>query len=189
MIFYVAGVLPFTIDPVYKNVYFLLGLNDQNYWDMFGGKRDCSENNFAITAAREFCEETLHTVYVTKNNLYNASMNKIVQKDLLTHKYLFRLNICNQITKDIEYVVYVKYVPYNLMMDVAYRFQKCRNILHQIQQKKYTNKHVVRYHPAIVYKKNRVDSAHMEMTTLKLYSLPMLETLNSDKPGYQIHKI
>ena len=59
---YSAGILPYTI---YKgSIYFLLGRDTDNKWSDFGGRvepKDRGEHE--TTAAREFFEETLGSVY------------------------------------------------------------------------------------------------------------------------------
>ena len=59
---YSAGILPYTN---YKgSIYFLLGRDSDNKWSDFGGRVEPKDRgDYESTAAREFFEETLGSVY------------------------------------------------------------------------------------------------------------------------------
>ena len=59
---YSAGVLPYTIHK--DTIYFLLGRDSENKWSDFGGRVEPKDKgDYDVTAAREFYEETLGSVY------------------------------------------------------------------------------------------------------------------------------
>lgn len=91
---YSAGVLIYT---VYKdNIYFLLGRDIDNKWSDFGGRVEPKDKGeYESTAAREFFEETLGSIYdydYSKKIIKKCS--KIVSKTGSGHNYyMFLLKI------------------------------------------------------------------------------------------------
>lgn len=88
---YSAGVLPYTF---YKGtIYFLLGRDADNKWSDFGGRVEPKDrSDYEATAAREFFEETLGSVYeydYTKKLL--KKINKITSKTGSGHIYYMYL--------------------------------------------------------------------------------------------------
>ena len=68
-----ASVLPFSVDPFYHGIYFLLGKERKSKqkgsekWADFGGKRNDCETSIKC-AAREFWEETCCSVRIDDKN-------------------------------------------------------------------------------------------------------------------------
>ena len=88
---YSAGILPYTY---YKGtIYFLLGRDTENKWSDFGGRVEPKDRcDYESTAAREFLEETLGSVYdyeTTKKLLKKCP--KIVSKTGFGHPYYMYL--------------------------------------------------------------------------------------------------
>ena len=84
---YSAGILPYTIWK--GNIYFLLGRDYDNKWSDFGGRVEPNDKaEYETTAAREFFEETLGSVYdydYTKKILKKCS--NIISKTSSGHPY------------------------------------------------------------------------------------------------------
>lgn len=88
---YSSGVLPYTF---YKGtIYFLLGRDSDNKWSDFGGRVEPKDKgDYETTAAREFFEETLGSVYdvdYTKKTIKKS--NKINSKTSSGHNYYMYL--------------------------------------------------------------------------------------------------
>ena len=140
---YSAGILPYTN---YKgSIYFLLGRDSDNKWSDFGGRvepKDRSE--YEATAAREFFEETLGSVYdydyarklikkcpkiVSKTgsgHCYYMYLLKIQYTDLLRTKFLSTKNFISNVVTTID----KKYVEKN---DI--RWVSIETIEHSIEGK------------------------------------------------------
>jgi hypothetical protein len=92
---YSSGILPYTY---YKGtIYFLLGRDSDNKWSDFGGRVEPKDRgDYESTAAREFFEETLGSVYdydYTKKTIKKSQ--KIISKTGSGHvyyMYLLKLN-------------------------------------------------------------------------------------------------
>ena len=92
---YSSGILPYTY---YKGtIYFLLGRDSDNKWSDFGGRVEPKDRgDYESTAAREFFEETLGSVYdydYTKKKFKKSQ--KIISKTGSGHvyyMYLLKLN-------------------------------------------------------------------------------------------------
>lgn len=88
---YSAGILPYTI---YKDtIYFLLGRDSDNKWSDFGGRVEPKDRgDYEATAAREFFEETLGSIYdyeFTKKTIKKC--RKVVSKTAAGHSYYMYL--------------------------------------------------------------------------------------------------
>jgi len=88
---YSAGILPYTY---YKgSIYFLLGRDSDNKWSDFGGRFEPKDrNDYEATAAREFFEETLGSIYdydYTKKLIKKCP--KIISKTGSGHSYYMYL--------------------------------------------------------------------------------------------------
>ena len=140
---YSAGILPYTH---YKGtIYLLLGRDSDNKWSDFGGRVEPKDkNDYETTAAREFFEETLGSIYdydytrklikkcpkiVSKTNSghnYYMYLLKIHYTDLVRIKFLSTKNFLNNIITSID----KKYIEKN---DI--RWVSIETIEHSINEK------------------------------------------------------
>ena len=90
---YSAGVLPYAYFK--GTTYFLLGRDSDNKWSDFGGRVEPKDkNDHEITAAREFFEETLGSIYdydYTKKLIKSKKCPKIISKTGAGHPYYMYL--------------------------------------------------------------------------------------------------
>lgn len=116
---YSAGILPYTN---YKgSIYFLLGRDFDNKWSDFGGRVEPKDrSDYETTAAREFFEETLGSVYdydyarklikkcpkiVSKTgsgHYYYMYLLKIQYSDLIRTKFLSTKNFISNVITTID---------------------------------------------------------------------------------------
>ena len=140
---YSAGILPYTI---YKgNIYFLLGRDSDNKWSDFGGRVEPKDRgDYETTAAREFFEETLGSVYdydyakkiikkcpkiISKTgsgHYYYMYLLKIQYTDLVRTKFLSTKNFISNVITTID----KKYIEKN---DI--RWVSIETIEHSIEGK------------------------------------------------------
>jgi hypothetical protein len=140
---YSAGILPYT---VYKgSIYFLLGRDSDNKWSDFGGRVEPKDRgDYEATAAREFFEETLGSVYdydyarkiikkcpkiVSKTgsgHYYYMYLLKIQYTDLVRTKFLSTKNFISNVITSID----KKYIEKN---DI--RWVSIETIEHSIEGK------------------------------------------------------
>ena len=144
---YSAGVLPYTIFK--GTVYFLLGRDADNKWSDFGGRVEPKDRgDYEATAAREFFEETLGSVYdydytrkllkkIIKINsktgsghAYYMYLLKISYTDIIRTKFLSTKNFINNTIVSID----KKYVEKN---DI--RWVSLETIEHSIEGKSLIN--------------------------------------------------
>jgi hypothetical protein len=90
---YSSGILPYT--NINGSVYFLLGRDSDNKWSDFGGRVEPKDkNDYEATAAREFYEETLGSIYDyehAKKLIKHKKCPKIVSKTGSGHPYYMYL--------------------------------------------------------------------------------------------------
>jgi len=140
---YSAGILPYTI---YKgSIYFLLGRDYDNKWSDFGGRVEPKDRgDYESTAAREFFEETLGSVYdydytrklikkcpkiISKTgsgHYYYMYLLKLQYTDLVRTKFLSTKNFINNVITTID----KKYIEKN---DI--RWVSIETIEHSIEGK------------------------------------------------------
>ena len=140
---YSAGILPYTN---YKgSIYFLLGRDSDNKWSDFGGRVEPKDRgDYESTAAREFFEETLGSVYdydyarklikkcpkiISKTgsgHYYYMYLLKIQYTDLVRTKFLSTKNFISNVITTID----KKYIEKN---DI--RWVSIETIEHSIQGK------------------------------------------------------
>lgn len=140
---YSAGILPYTI---YKgSIYFLLGRDSDNKWSDFGGRVEPKDrSDYEATAAREFFEETLGSIYdydyvkklikkcpkiVSKTgsgHYYYMYLLKIQYTDLVRTKFLSTKNFISNVITTID----KKYIEKN---DI--RWVSIETIEHSIEGK------------------------------------------------------
>lgn len=93
---YAAGIL---IYSKYKgNIYFLLGRDNDNKWSDFGGKCELKDHcDIEQTAAREFYEESLGSIYDINFTKKKIKHNKTIKIESKTYTgfpyYMYLLNI------------------------------------------------------------------------------------------------
>ena len=144
---YSAGILPYTN---YKgSIYFLLGRYSDNKWSDFGGRVEPKDRgDYEATAAREFFEETLGSVYdydyarklikkcpkiVSKTgsgHYYYMYLLKIQYTDLVRTKFLRSKNFISNVITTID----KKYIEKN---DI--RWVSIETIEHSIEGKSLIN--------------------------------------------------
>lgn len=114
-----ASVLPYV---EYKKKpgkhYFLLGReaggNDKDTWDAFGGSRDQGEKHPVQTASREFAEETIETIFNSKDALNYIDADAKHTTAVIANKH----------SKAVEYITKI---GENKMHTVRYNFYKARH--------------------------------------------------------------
>jgi len=127
---YSAGVLPYTY---YKGtIYFLLGRDSDNKWSDFGGRVEPKDRgDYETTAAREFLEETLNSVYD-----YDYS-KKIIKKCS---------KIISQTGSGHPYYMYLMKLDYTDL--IRTKFYSTKNFLNSVVvtiDKKYVEKNDIRW--------------------------------------------
>ena len=140
---YSAGILPYTN---YKgSIYFLLGRDSDNKWSDFGGRVEPKDRgDYEATAAREFFEETLGSVYdydyakklikkcpkivskTASGHYYYMYLLKIQYTDLVRTKFLSTKNFITNVITTID----KKYIEKN---DI--RWVSIETIEHSIEGK------------------------------------------------------
>ena len=144
---YSAGILPYTN---YKgSIYFLLGRDSDNKWSDFGGRVEPKDRgDYEATAAREFFEETLGSVYdydyarklikkcpkiISKTgsgHYYYMYLLKLQYTDLVLTKFLSTKNFITNVITTID----KKYIEKN---DI--RWVSIETIEHSIEGKSLIN--------------------------------------------------
>jgi len=108
-----AGILPFSVHPITKDVYFLLGQewNSNKYCD-FGGRKKKQENLIQV-AAREFVEETMCLPLTSYGN-DRVSLTRMLYRGhflccIIDHKYRSQFMSGNHSA----YACFLKQIPWN----------------------------------------------------------------------------
>jgi hypothetical protein len=127
---YSAGILPYTN---YKgSVYFLLGRDSDNKWSDFGGRVEPKDRgDYDATAAREFFEETLGSIYDYEQ------VKKIIKKCP---------KIISKTGSGHSYYMYLLKLPYSDIIRV--KFSSTKNFLSNVVttiDKKYIEKNDIRW--------------------------------------------
>lgn len=126
---YSAGVLPYSIS--YDNtIYFLLGKDYENKWSDFGGRCEAADNSdVALTAAREYWEESVGCI----------SDIHYIKKCLRKCKY-----VESKTTLGYPYYMFLLKIPFK--EEYKYYFRSTRNFIEKINvDRKYKEKLDIRW--------------------------------------------
>lgn len=136
-----AGILPFSIDPIFGKAYFLLGKEKTYYqwpkgsnkWSDFGGGVKVSDSCPEETAAREFLEESLGCVFLENEDELDTILTKeifekrkeFIKQRLLDNQYILKLE---KIWSGFDYqkkvyIIFVIQIPWD--PECMYRFDDC----------------------------------------------------------------
>lgn len=171
-----AGLLCYSVDPIYSCVYFLLGKErhnirwptGSNQWTDFGGRTAPNDTCAEDTAAREFFEETLAVVQYFEDDPIPRTGWHDIANDLRNGHYTLRLTQGNNVRK---FVLFVKQIPWDPV--VVSRFSTCRTALMQRIENDTTWKN----HPALHRSMTGlaiIRREFMEKKVLGLWSVPQL---------------
>ncbi len=174
-----CSVVPFSVDPVYNGIYFLLGKErpgnwrGSNTWSDFGGKKQCDESS-EVCAAREFHEETLGIVKLYDNERVPRDSEEILADMLGDERYCMRLEYKNERN---VYRTFVKQIPWQPECTLA--FAHTQTTLLAVRQTPDTAPAAAFLHPAtynITEDRGtaRVNDAYLEKRSLRYFSVPQL---------------
>ncbi|MCH9716667.1 MAG: hypothetical protein K0U52_06220 [Gammaproteobacteria bacterium] len=186
-----ASLLCYAIDPVWNNMYFLLGKERRNpkwpagseKWSDFGGrtngKQECPEE----TAAREFVEETMAMVKYFEDDTIPRDKYADIVESLKRGEFTFQFTLgFGTEDRPLSYVTFVKQIPWDPRC--MHRFSQCRNML--LNASNYYGGHAWRTmlgaHPAIREiitakgdKTVQVRKDYMEKKSIGFFSVPQLQ--------------
>ena len=118
-VLYASGILFYSISPD-RTMYFLLGKNNDNKWENFGGGCEISDRGDPInTASRETWEETLGCIYESeqiKNILKNRNVPYVISKT----------------PSNKNYYMYILKIPYNFLY--REKFLNTKNFLYKLEK-------------------------------------------------------
>jgi len=188
-----ASILPFSVDPWYHGIYFLLAKErsgtwrGSNKWDDFGGKANDNEDPCDV-AAREFQEESCGVIRVYENEPIPRKSHELVS-DLLKNKgYMMHIDFKPNHQDQFVYRTYVKQVPWQ-----PETFQKFGLLVNElVDLKRGKDVSLVTYNHPAVYNitegrsKVKVKDAYLEKQQLGYWSIPQLRNA-LQKPGRLIH--
>lgn len=117
-----AGILLFSIHPITKKIYFLLGNEYSNGYSDFGGKRKHNENVFE-TANREYCEESLGLKLIPFCNNSKSIYNMLIKGNFL---YVIIVNFKK------KYICFLKQIPWD--NKICNKFSRYRIILLKLKK-------------------------------------------------------
>ena len=127
-----AALLLYAVEPITKEVYFLLGKerrvllwqSGSETWTPFGGAKVENESVFEI-AAREFVEETLGMVRYFENDQLPRTKYDDIEKSLRNKEFTFRVNVIHENIP--KYSIFLKEVPFDPYCQL--RFHHARDVL------------------------------------------------------------
>jgi hypothetical protein len=155
-----ASILPYAVDDVHGNVYWLLAKEQfilswpagSDTWGDFGGSVGNNEDA-EDTAGREFQEESMGVLRIFEGEPLPRKTPDVVIRALKNKKYTFRMTFdtdaCDGKGGKCRYVVFVMQVPWD--PHVPKRFRTCREDLMHIHKDGYVHEHMASYlfHPAV----------------------------------------
>ena len=168
-----ASIVPFSVDPIHRNVYFLLAQERNgrwrgaNTWSDFGGKR-CGSEAPSRTASREFFEESCATVRVEDGLPRTASD---IERCLADQRYAFRIDFEGGGGHD--YVTFVKQVPWQPSMSKTFN-QTIKALVRARHGAPLPPS--LRMHPAVTPGTDSasIHDGFLEKQQLRYYSVPQL---------------
>lgn len=171
-----ASILCFSIDPVFKRIYFLLGKERHNYrwpagsskWSDFGGGVAPGDTCEEQTAAREFVEETLGVVKWGETSQVPITSPTQIAEELKEGKYLFKILHGNKFRK---FVMFVKQIPWD--PECTVRFSEYRSLLTRPRDLDPSPNPHIDSHPAIAGRTS-VKKEYLEKKILGFFSVPQL---------------
>ena len=169
-----ASILPYAIDPIYNNMYLLLGREKNWYkthksksmWCDFGGKRSSKFEESEGIAAREFYEESLGLCKITQSDIVPLENFQHVSNHLKKKKFTYKLSyiISQNETEKRVYDMYFLHVPFQ--PDLKLLFSKTRETIISIKNLK---------SPA-VSGSMQVNPSYLEKLDLEWFSIPSLRS-------------
>tara|TARA_Y100001970_G_scaffold292487_1_gene433975 strand:- start:879 stop:1787 length:909 start_codon:yes stop_codon:yes gene_type:complete len=179
-----SSILPFSIDPFYQGIYFLLGKErggqwrGSNRWDDFGGSANENEDPCEI-AAREFQEESCGIIKVYENETPIPRKSKdLIYHLLQTQAYMMHIDFQPDHNSPFVYRTYVKQVPWQ--PEAFQQFGLLMNELVSLKNGKDAS--LLTYdHPAVYNitedKSNiKVYDGYLEKQQLAYWSIPQLRS-------------
>jgi len=171
-----CSIVPFSVDPHYSGVYFLLGQERKgnwrgsNEWCDFGGGKKRDESSEAC-AAREFQEETLGVVKLYDQERVPRDSEEILVDMLAGERYCMRIEYKQG---RYTYRTYVKQVPWQ--PECAMVFAQTRETLLALRRAPAAAPMAAFLHPATFNITEdrataRVDEAFLEKRKLKYFSV------------------
>jgi hypothetical protein len=171
-----ASILPFSIDPHYGGLYFLLGKEKKTFkyrgsdkWSDFGGSSKSNESA-SETASREFHEETAAIVPFFRNEPLPRQQVSLIQDALEQEQYYLKIEF--EQDNHVKYVTYVKQIPWNPMYPMTF----ATNINKLIQYSKGKVPPEDEIHPAVtkLEENPQINRDYMEKQCLQYWSIPQL---------------
>ena len=174
-----CSIVPFSVDPEYNSIYFLLGKErpgqwrGSNTWSDFGGKKQCDETSEAC-AAREFHEETMGIVKLYDNERVPRDSEEILTDMLADERYCMRLEYKSDRN---VYHTFVKQIPWQ--PECSLTFTQTKTALLTVRQTPDVAPMTAFLHPATYNitedrRTARVNDAYLEKRTLRYFSIPEL---------------
>jgi hypothetical protein len=169
-----ASILCFSIDPVFKRIYFLLGKERHNRrwpagsskWSDFGGGVIPGDACAEQIAAREFVEETLGVVKFGDNFQVPITSPTEIAEELKAGKYLFKILTGNKYRK---FVMFVKQIPWD--PECTVRFSEYRSLL--TRPRDLDTPSPIDSHPAIAGRTS-IKKEYLEKKMLAFFSVTQL---------------
>lgn len=193
--FITAGIICFSVEPYTRNVYVLLGRetrfdqmdSDDGLWCDFGGKINPGES-IDGAAAREFSEESLCTIQLSKDKLHHFKGYKDrIKKMIQDERYFLKIAIIlPPRNDDVEYikVYYLKEVRWQ--PDVGSKFARIRSQL--LENIPYS----LRNHPAIklheISKEVSVNQHFLEKHAIHWWRIDRLVEVVRNNGVYKHHR-
>lgn len=180
-----SSILPFSIDPFYHGIYFLLGKErggkwrGSNRWDDFGGSAMPDEDPCAV-AAREFQEESCGVIKVYENEAPLPRQSKdLVHHMLKKQAYMMHIDFQPDAqTTGFVYRTYVKQVPWQ--PEAFQQFGLLMNELVSLKNGKdvrlSTYNHPAVYNITEDHADIKVHDAYLEKQQLAYWSIPQLRS-------------
>lgn len=188
-----ASILPFSIDPFYHGIYFLLAKErsgnwfGSNKWDDFGGKANENESPCEV-ASREFQEESCGVVKIYENETpIPRRSHELVCDMLKNQQYMMHIDFKPDHTPFV-YRTYVKQVPWQ-----PESFQRFGLLINELVNLKHgkdvsmaTYNHPAVYNITEDRSQIKVKDAYLEKQQLGYWSIPQLRSA-LQKPKRLIH--
>ena len=176
-----ASMLPFSVDPFYNGLYFLLAKErggswrGASKWDDFGGKANVNEDPCDV-AAREFQEESCGVVSMFDNEPIPRRSFELIADMLRSRSYMMHIDFQPDEKKRLVYRTYVKQVPWQ--PEVAQKFGMLMNELVSLKNGRDVSISTFN-HPAVYNITEdrsgvKVHDAFLEKQQLAYWSIPQL---------------
>ncbi len=186
-----ASLLCYSIDPIWGNMYFLLGKERRNpkwlagseKWSDFGGRTNGKQETPEETAAREFVEETMAMVKYFEDDVIPRDKYVDIVESLKRGEFTFQFTLgFGTEAKPLSYVTFVKQIPWD--PTCMQRFSQCKNMLFNASN--YYGgqawRNMLNQHPAVReiitakgVKTVQVRRDYMEKKAIGFFSIPQLQ--------------